>query len=47
MIKRGDDGKDRAVPREWSIAEIGPGPMIDAEDIQKHLDAGTWPTSWR
>ena len=26
---------------EWAIAEIGRGPMIDAEDIQKHLDAGT------
>jgi hypothetical protein len=28
-------------PRQWPIAEIGRGPMIDAEDIQKHLDAGT------
>jgi hypothetical protein len=27
--------------REWSIAEIGRGPMIDAEDIQKHLDGCT------
>jgi hypothetical protein len=41
MIKRGDDGKDRAVPREWSIAEIGRGPMIDAEEIQAMLDAST------
>lgn len=29
------------VTQEWAITEIGRGPMIDAEDIQKHLDAGT------
>ena len=33
--------QDLPVVREWSITEIGRGPMIDAEDIQKHLDAGT------
>jgi hypothetical protein len=27
--------------REWPISEIGRGPLLDAEDIQKHLDAGT------
>ena len=41
MVKQGVDGKDAPAPREWAIAEIGRGPMIDAEDIQKHLDAGT------
>ena len=33
--------QDVPAVREWAIAEIGRGPMIDAEDIQKHLDAGT------
>jgi hypothetical protein len=33
--------QDVPVTRGWAIAEIGRGPMIDAEDIQKHLDAGT------
>jgi len=30
--------KEQEVPvvREWAITEIGRGPMIDAEDIQKH-----------
>jgi hypothetical protein len=27
--------------REWPITEIGRGPLLDATDIQKHLDAGT------
>lgn len=41
------DGKstleEQDVPqvREWPIAEIGRGPMLDAENIQRHLDAGT------
>ena len=41
------DGKstleEQDVPqvREWPIAEIGRGPMLDAENIQNHLDAGT------
>jgi len=26
---------------EWPITEIGRGPLMDIEDIQKHLDAGT------
>jgi hypothetical protein len=33
--------QDVPAAREWAITEIGRGPMIDAEDIQKHLDAGT------
>jgi hypothetical protein len=35
--------EERDVPatREWDIAEIGRGPMLDATDIQKHLDADT------
>jgi hypothetical protein len=33
--------QDLPVTREWAIAEIGRGPMIDGEDAQKHLDAGT------
>jgi hypothetical protein len=32
--------QDAPAVREWAIAEIGRGPMIDAEDIQKHIDAG-------
>ena len=27
--------------RQWPISEIGRGPLIDAENIQKHLDEGT------
>jgi hypothetical protein len=41
MPTKKDGEHDVIVPREWSIAEIGRGPMIDAEDIQRHLDAGT------
>jgi hypothetical protein len=41
MSQKGADGEEQNTSREWSIAEIGRGPMIDAEDIQKHLDAGT------
>jgi hypothetical protein len=32
---------DAGTVREWPITEIGRGPLMDAEDIQKHLDAGT------
>lgn len=33
--------QDVSQVREWPIAEIGRGPMLDAENIQRHLDAGT------
>lgn len=33
--------QDLLVTREWPITEIGRGPLLDATDIQKHLDAGT------
>jgi Zn finger protein HypA/HybF involved in hydrogenase expression len=39
--QKGDAGEEQNSPREWQITEIGRGPMLDAEDIQKHLDAGT------
>src|SRR5262249_2136377 len=39
--KTPDGEQDVPAMREWAITEIGRGPMIDAEDIQKHLDAGT------
>jgi hypothetical protein len=32
---------DTGTVREWPITEIGRGPLLDAEEIQRHLDAGT------
>lgn len=34
-------GMEPGKVREWPISEIGRGPLIDVEDIQKHLDGGT------
>lgn len=34
-------GMEPGKVRTWPISEIGRGPLMDAEDIQKHLDAGT------
>jgi hypothetical protein len=39
--KKGPDGADEWTPRQWPITEIGRGPLLDATDIQRHLDAGT------
>ena len=41
MSQKGDDGKEQNSSREWNIAGISHAPMIDVEDIQKYLDAGT------
>jgi hypothetical protein len=32
---------DAGSVREWPITEIGRGPLMDASDIQRHLDSGT------
>jgi hypothetical protein len=41
MLQYHSSDMDADTVLEWPITEIGRGPLLDAEDIQKHLDAGT------